>query len=110
MRKRLRKKLHVGEFQELGCEVRFQVVDNLSHEAVGKIPTGASLSRALGAAASQKRTVELWKHGLQIVQRSIPSRWGRSSMRGILPDSPLLLPTPAKPAALWSVLGRLCHT
>ena len=33
MRKRLRKKLHVGEFQELGFEVRFQVADNLSHDA-----------------------------------------------------------------------------
>ena len=33
MRKRLRKKLHVGEFQELGFEVHFQVVDNLSHDA-----------------------------------------------------------------------------
>ena len=33
MRKRLRKKLHVGKFQELGFEVRFLVGDNLSHDA-----------------------------------------------------------------------------
>jgi len=33
VRKRLRKKLHIDEFQELGCEVHFQVVDNLSHDA-----------------------------------------------------------------------------
>ena len=32
MRKRLRKKSHVSEFQELGCEVRFRVADNLSHD------------------------------------------------------------------------------
>jgi uncharacterized protein YggL (DUF469 family) len=33
VRKRLRKKLHVGEFQELGFEVYFRVADNLSYDA-----------------------------------------------------------------------------
>jgi uncharacterized protein YggL (DUF469 family) len=33
VKKRLRKKLHVGEFQELGFEVCFRVADNLSHDA-----------------------------------------------------------------------------
>ena len=48
MRKRLRKKLHVGEFQELGCEVRFQVVDNLSHEAFDTV-VDAFISQAIEA-------------------------------------------------------------
>jgi uncharacterized protein len=33
MRKRLRKKLHRGEFQELGFEVCFRVADDISDEA-----------------------------------------------------------------------------
>ena len=48
MRKRLRKKLHVGEFQELGCEVRFQVVDNLSHDAFDAV-VDAFISQAIEA-------------------------------------------------------------
>jgi uncharacterized protein YggL (DUF469 family) len=48
VRKRLRKKLHVGEFQELGCEVRFQVVDNLSHDAFDTV-IDAFISQAIEA-------------------------------------------------------------
>jgi uncharacterized protein YggL (DUF469 family) len=48
VRKRLRKKLHVGEFQELGCEVHFQVVDNLSHDAFDAV-VDAFISQAIEA-------------------------------------------------------------
>ena len=48
MRKRLRKKLHVGEFQELGFEVRFQVVDNLSHDVFDAV-VDAFISQAIEA-------------------------------------------------------------
>jgi len=48
MKKRLRKKLHVGEFQELGCEVRFQVVDNLSQDAFDAV-MDAFISQAIEA-------------------------------------------------------------
>ena len=48
MKKRLRKKLHVGEFQELGCEVRFQVADNLSHAAFDAV-ADAFISQAVEA-------------------------------------------------------------
>ena len=48
MRKRLRKQLHVGEFQELGCEVRFRVADNLSHDAFDAV-VDAFISQAIEA-------------------------------------------------------------
>jgi len=48
VRKRLRKKWHVGEFQELGCEVGFQVVDNLSHDAFDAV-VDAFISQAIEA-------------------------------------------------------------
>ena len=48
MRKRLRKKWHVGEFQELGFEVRFQVADNLSHDAFDAM-VDAFISQAIEA-------------------------------------------------------------
>src|SRR2546428_9595189 len=48
VRKRLRKKLHVGEFQELGREVGFQVVDNLSHDAFDTV-VDAFISQAIEA-------------------------------------------------------------
>ena len=48
MRKRLRKKLHVDEFQELGFEVRFQVADNLSHDAFDAV-VDAFISQAIEA-------------------------------------------------------------
>ena len=48
VRKRLRKKLHVGEFQELGCEVRFQVADDLSHDAFDAV-ADAFISQAIEA-------------------------------------------------------------
>ena len=48
MRKRLRKKLHVGEFQELGFEVRFQVADNLSYDAFDTV-VDAFISQAIEA-------------------------------------------------------------
>ena len=48
MKQRLRKKLHVGEFQELGFEVRFQVADNLSHEAFDAV-VDAFISQAIEA-------------------------------------------------------------
>ena len=37
MKKRLRKKLRRGEFQELGFEVRFRAVDNISDEAFDNV-------------------------------------------------------------------------
>ncbi|MSS71843.1 MAG: DUF469 family protein [Candidatus Latescibacteria bacterium] len=37
MRKRLRKKLHLGEFQELGFEVSFRVADDLSSDAFDRL-------------------------------------------------------------------------
>ena len=48
MRKRLRKKFHRGEFQELGCEVRFQVVDHLSYDAFDAV-VDAFISQAIEA-------------------------------------------------------------
>ena len=48
MKKRLRKKLHVGEFQELGFEVRFQVADNRSHDAFDAV-ADAFISQAIEA-------------------------------------------------------------
>src|SRR5439155_7133857 len=48
VRKRLRKKLHVGEFQELGFEVRFRVADNLSHDAFDAV-VDAFISQAIEA-------------------------------------------------------------
>jgi uncharacterized protein YggL (DUF469 family) len=48
VKKRLRKKFHRGEFQELGCEVRFQVVDNLSHDAFDAV-VDAFISQAIEA-------------------------------------------------------------
>jgi uncharacterized protein YggL (DUF469 family) len=48
VRKRLRKKLHVGEFQELGFEVRFQVADNLSYDAFDTV-VDAFISQAIEA-------------------------------------------------------------
>ena len=48
MKKRLRKKLHMGEFQELGFEVRFHVADNLSHEAFDTV-VDAFISQAIEA-------------------------------------------------------------
>jgi hypothetical protein len=48
VKKRLRKKCHRGEFQELGCEVRFQVVDNLSHDAFDAV-MAAFISQAIEA-------------------------------------------------------------
>jgi len=48
VKKRLRKKLHVGEFQELGFEVRFQVADNLSHDAFDAV-VDAFISQAIEA-------------------------------------------------------------
>jgi len=48
VRKRLRKKLHVGEFQELGFEVRFQVVDSLSGDAFDAV-MDAFISQAIEA-------------------------------------------------------------
>lgn len=37
MRKRLRKKLHVGEFQELGFEVGFRLPEGAAFEEIGPI-------------------------------------------------------------------------
>jgi uncharacterized protein YggL (DUF469 family) len=48
VRKRLRKKLHVGEFQELGFEVRFQVADNLSYDAFDTV-VDAFINQAIEA-------------------------------------------------------------
>jgi uncharacterized protein len=48
VRKRLRKKLHVGEYQELGFEVRFRVADNLSHDAFDAV-VDAFISQAIEA-------------------------------------------------------------
>jgi len=48
VRKRLRKKLHVSEFQELGFEVRFQVADNLSYDAFDTV-VDAFISQAIEA-------------------------------------------------------------
>jgi uncharacterized protein YggL (DUF469 family) len=48
VRKRLRKKLHVGEFQELGFEVRFLVADNLSNDAFDAV-VDAFISQAIEA-------------------------------------------------------------
>ena len=48
MKKRLRKKFHRGEFQELGCEVCFQVVDNLSYDAFDAV-VDAFISQAIEA-------------------------------------------------------------
>jgi len=48
VRKRLRKKLHVGEFQELGFAVRFQVMDNLSNDAFDAV-VDAFISQAIEA-------------------------------------------------------------
>jgi len=48
VRKRLRKKLHVGEFQELGFAVRFRVTDNLSHDAFAAV-VDAFISQAIEA-------------------------------------------------------------
>jgi hypothetical protein len=48
VKKRLRKKLHVGEFQELGFEVRFQVADSLSHDAFDAM-VDAFISQAIEA-------------------------------------------------------------
>ena len=48
MKKRLRMKLHVGEFQELGFEVRFQVEDHLSHDAFDAV-VDAFISQAIEA-------------------------------------------------------------
>jgi uncharacterized protein YggL (DUF469 family) len=48
VRKRLRKKLHVGEFQELGFEVRFLVADNLSHDTFDAL-VDAFISQAIEA-------------------------------------------------------------
>jgi len=48
VKKRLRKKFHVGEFQELGYEVRFQVADNLSHDAFDAV-VEAFISQAIEA-------------------------------------------------------------
>jgi uncharacterized protein len=48
VKKRLRKKLHVGEFQELGFEVRFQVADNVSYDAFDTV-VDAFISQAIEA-------------------------------------------------------------
>jgi len=50
VQKRLRKKLHVGEFQELGFEVRFRVADNLSPDAFDAV-VDAFISQAIEAHA-----------------------------------------------------------
>src|SRR6266511_3637160 len=50
-----------------------------------KIPSGASSSLARGEVASQRHTVRPLRHGSQPVQRSMPCRLVRSSMRGIPP-------------------------
>ncbi len=48
MKKRLRKKLHRGEFQELGFDVRFQVTDDISEEAFDSV-VDAFISQATEA-------------------------------------------------------------
>ena len=48
MKKRLRKKLHRGEFQELGFDVRFQVTDDISEEAFDSA-VDAFISQAIEA-------------------------------------------------------------
>jgi len=48
VKKRLRKKLHVDEFQELGFEVCFHVADNLSHDAFDAV-VDAFISQAIEA-------------------------------------------------------------
>jgi uncharacterized protein YggL (DUF469 family) len=48
VRKRWRKKFHVGEFQELGCEVHFRVMDNLSYDAFDAV-VDAFISEAIEA-------------------------------------------------------------
>jgi len=48
VRKRLCKKLHVGEFQELGFEARFRVADNLSPDAFDAV-VDAFISEAIEA-------------------------------------------------------------
>jgi uncharacterized protein YggL (DUF469 family) len=48
MKKRLRKKLRRGEFQELGFEVRFRAVDDLSGEAFDNV-ADAFISQAIEA-------------------------------------------------------------
>jgi uncharacterized protein YggL (DUF469 family) len=48
VKKRLRKKLHVGAFQELGFEVHFRVADNLSYDAFDAV-VDAFISQAIEA-------------------------------------------------------------
>jgi len=48
MKKRLRKKLRRGEFQELGFEVRFRAVDDISDEAFDNV-ADAFISQAIEA-------------------------------------------------------------
>jgi uncharacterized protein YggL (DUF469 family) len=48
VRKRLRKKLHVREFQELGFEVRFRLTDHLSQDAFDAV-VDAFISQAIEA-------------------------------------------------------------
>jgi hypothetical protein len=48
VRKRWRKKLHVGEFQELGFEVHFQIADNFSQDAFDAV-VDAFISQAMAA-------------------------------------------------------------
>jgi uncharacterized protein YggL (DUF469 family) len=107
VRKRLRKKLHVGEFQELGFEVRFQVADNLSYDAFDTV-VDAFISQAIeahgllcggggtnpewsvfvtrvgrgSATEGHRQAIETW---LVARPRSIPCRLVRSSMLGIPP-------------------------
>lgn len=48
MRKRLRKKLHLGEFQEFGFEVRFRGADDLSNDSFDSI-VDAFITQAIEA-------------------------------------------------------------
>jgi uncharacterized protein YggL (DUF469 family) len=48
MKKRLRKKLHRGEFQELGCAVRFRCADDISDHAFDAV-IEAFISQAIEA-------------------------------------------------------------
>ncbi len=94
MKKRLRKKLRRGEFQELGFEVRFRAVDDLSDEAFDNV-ADAFISQAIeanglicGGGGKMRRIVKQYSDGLQLGQRSRQVRLGHSSMRGIPPHQP----------------------